>query len=172
MGETHSTAKEAKDKEIKEDTILLYKLVHDWARHYQTTIAQLNTLALTFNGVIIVFVLTQFATDPHRPRLFLSVLLLPILMCFIVVAVTSLITKAIRGCFARMSLIEDKLGYYDLRGGDGSTPILPDDLRRSATSRMPHIDVWYGANTIVMMACVLIIAYFYLHEPVPLSTIL
>jgi len=69
-----------------------------------------------------------------------------------------------------MSLIEETLGFYDLRGIDGNTPILADDLRRSATSRLPQIEVWYYANVFVMTACLLIFSYFYFRDPIPLST--
>jgi hypothetical protein len=145
----------------KDDILTLYKMAHDWARHYQTTIAQLNALTLTFNGAIVVFIFTSFASQPSRPRIFLSVLLLPALMSFIAIFASRAINKPLRECFARMTLIEEMLGFYKLQAADGKTPLLPNHLRESATRRWPQIEVWYITNGIVMTVCMLILAYFY-----------
>jgi hypothetical protein len=147
----------------KDDLVTLYKIAHDWARHYQTSIAQLNTLTLSFNGAIVVFILTSFTSDPNRPHLFLSVLLLPALMCCIAMLASRSINITLRECFARMTLIEEALGFYRLRAVDGRTPLLPDHLRQSATRRWPQTQVWYITNAIVITACLLIFAFFYVR---------
>jgi hypothetical protein len=72
-----------------------------------------------------------------------------------------LLNKSIKECFVRIVLIEEALGFFELRGIDGITPLLPESLRQSATRRWPQIDIWYVTNTVMVAVCLLVFSYFY-----------
>jgi hypothetical protein len=67
--------------------------------------------------------------------------------------------------FRRIVQIKDAVGLSDLKVRDG-TPLLLEHLKRSADVRWAQVSIWFVVNVIVIIACGLLIAYFYFYEAV------
>ena len=144
----------------KDDLLLLYGSAQEWVRHYQSIIMKLNTWVITFNAAIITFVVTSYFQSAKRPAGIFYALLVPIGMSLLVIITNGGINRSMREGFRRIVQIEDLVGLFDLTARDG-TPLLPEHLKRSADVRWPQIFVWLVVNIVVILACSLLISYFY-----------
>jgi hypothetical protein len=155
-----NTNVEEVSKEERDDLLVLYGQAQDWARHYQNSIIQINSLVLTFNSAIVVFIATSYIEKPSLPKPILKTLVIPALLSLTFLVVNYLINKELSGCFDKMVKIEEKLGFYSLKAAD-KTPYLSERLKSSGKIWWPHIVVWDIANAVVVVVCA--ITYYYLY---------
>ena len=141
----------------KDDLLTLSKFAHDWVRHHQTMIMQVNTVGLSVSSAILTFALSQI--EKTTETLVGLLFLVPSILAGLILVTTLFLIRLVKGGFKRIVQIEKTLGFFELRSSDGEF-LLPPDLKGSGTRTWPHIVLFLVTNSFLMTSCLILAALF------------
>lgn len=145
-------------EENKEKIIeAVFKKDHDWVRHLDTAIIQVNSLAIGGSSAIMAYFITLRWGGTRPPAEFSFLLVVPILITGFAIWSTHALVSEVQSVYTRLIKIERHWGVYD-KGGLIPNEVLYEDRYQRSDRNYPDIPRHLMVVQLIVLALTLFVA--------------